>query len=161
MFRFLAFEFSRVIIDGSRDTRLEPSATETYIFRHPKSIPTQRWVSSAVISNILMVTHILILLLIYQISENHSLFQKTVHLCWCNEILQRLSIVSGVWNIFIDENHALVYGLCNSIDDYQILNEIGKGTYGYVYRGRRKSDGLIVALKKIKLYNEGQVINYR
>ena len=51
----------------------------------------------------------------------------------------------------------IVYGLCNSITDYQILNEIGKGTYGFVYKGRRKSTGEIVALKKIKLYNEGQV----
>lgn len=51
----------------------------------------------------------------------------------------------------------IVYGLCNSITDYQILNEIGKGTYGFVYKGKRKSDGEIVALKKIKLYNEGQV----
>ena len=50
-----------------------------------------------------------------------------------------------------------MYGLCRSITDYQIINEIGKGTYGYVYRARRKSDGEIVALKKIKLYNEGQV----
>ena len=56
-----------------------------------------------------------------------------------------------------DKVHPLVYGLCRSIDEYQLLIEIGKGTYGAVYKGRDKKTGQIVALKKIKLYNEGQV----
>lgn len=47
--------------------------------------------------------------------------------------------------------------LCKSIDEYQLLTEIGKGTYGAVYKGRNRKTGEIVALKKIKLYNEGQV----
>ena len=57
----------------------------------------------------------------------------------------------------MNKTKPLVYGLCRSIDEYQLLIEIGKGTYGAVYKGRDKKTGQIVALKKIKLYNEGQV----
>jgi serine/threonine protein kinase len=43
----------------------------------------------------------------------------------------------------------------NSVEAYLRLNKLGEGTYGVVYKAREKSTGKIVALKKIKLEQEG------
>eukprot|EP01053_Blabericola_migrator_P002010 Blabericola_migrator_1__2009@NODE_1548_length_4304_cov_95_805759_g590_i1_p2_GENE_NODE_1548_length_4304_cov_95_805759_g590_i1NODE_1548_length_4304_cov_95_805759_g590_i1_p2_ORF_typecomplete_len224_score39_38Pkinase/PF00069_25/2_5e39Pkinase_Tyr/PF07714_17/3e30Kdo/PF06293_14/1_6e12RIO1/PF01163_22/2_3e11WaaY/PF06176_11/7_7e09Kinaselike/PF14531_6/9_7e08Pkinase_fungal/PF17667_1/1_5e06APH/PF01636_23/0_0049Seadorna_VP7/PF07387_11/0_018Choline_kinase/PF01633_20/0_021Haspin_kinase/PF12330_8/2_7Haspin_kinas len=41
---------------------------------------------------------------------------------------------------------------CRFLEDhYETLNKISEGSYGTVFRGRRKHDGLIVALKSIKI----------
>jgi cell division cycle 2-like protein len=41
-----------------------------------------------------------------------------------------------------------------SVYEYERLNQIEEGTYGVVFRGRDKSTGDIVALKKLKLDQE-------
>jgi cell division cycle 2-like protein len=43
---------------------------------------------------------------------------------------------------------------CRNVDDFEKLNRIEEGSYGIVYRARDKSNGQIVALKKLKLENE-------
>ena len=40
---------------------------------------------------------------------------------------------------------------CRNVDDFEKLNRIEEGSYGIVYRARDKSNGQIVALKKLKL----------
>ncbi|KAK8970251.1 Cyclin-dependent kinase F-1 [Platanthera guangdongensis] len=45
-----------------------------------------------------------------------------------------------------------IYGRSDITDHYEILDRIGSGAYSDVYRGRRHSDGLIVALKEIHDY---------
>uniref|UniRef100_A0A3B4EEC4 Cell division control protein 2 homolog n=1 Tax=Pygocentrus nattereri TaxID=42514 RepID=A0A3B4EEC4_PYGNA len=40
------------------------------------------------------------------------------------------------------------------MDDYLKIEKIGEGTYGVVYKGRHKSTGQVVALKKIRLESE-------
>ena len=45
------------------------------------------------------------------------------------------------------------FGPCESIDKYQLLNNIEEGSYGKVSRARLKADGHVVALKKLKLDN--------
>uniref|UniRef100_UPI00358DF410 cyclin-dependent kinase 1-like isoform X1 n=1 Tax=Myxine glutinosa TaxID=7769 RepID=UPI00358DF410 len=44
------------------------------------------------------------------------------------------------------------------MDDYIKLEKVGEGTYGVVYKGKHKKTGSIVALKKIKIENEDEVI---
>ena len=38
-----------------------------------------------------------------------------------------------------------------SLDDYVKIEKIGEGTYGVVFKGRHKSSGEIVAMKKLRL----------
>ncbi|RWW32555.1 hypothetical protein BHE74_00028056 [Ensete ventricosum] len=45
-----------------------------------------------------------------------------------------------------------IYGRGEIIQRYEILGRIGSGAYADVYRGRRRSDGLVVALKEIHDY---------
>lgn len=45
-----------------------------------------------------------------------------------------------------------IYGRSEITDRYEILNRIGSGAYADVYLGRRRSDGLPVALKEIHDY---------
>ncbi|KAK1384608.1 hypothetical protein POM88_022343 [Heracleum sosnowskyi] len=42
---------------------------------------------------------------------------------------------------------------CRSVNEFEILKELGEGTYGVVYKGRNKKTGEIVALKKLKMDN--------
>ena len=37
-----------------------------------------------------------------------------------------------------------------SLDDYIKIEKIGEGTYGVVFKGRHKSSGEIVAMKKLR-----------
>ena len=39
----------------------------------------------------------------------------------------------------------------HSLDDYVKIEKIGEGTYGVVFKGRHKSSGEIVAMKKLRL----------
>ena len=39
----------------------------------------------------------------------------------------------------------------SSMKDYKIIKQVGKGSYGTVFKVRRKSDGLIYAIKTINL----------
>ncbi|XP_064790201.1 cyclin-dependent kinase 1-like isoform X2 [Oncorhynchus masou masou] len=41
-----------------------------------------------------------------------------------------------------------------TMDDYVKIEKIGEGTYGVVYKGRHKSTGQVVAMKKIRLESE-------
>lgn len=43
------------------------------------------------------------------------------------------------------------FGQSRSLDQYEILNSIEEGSYGYVSRARGKASGDIVALKRLKL----------
>lgn len=38
-----------------------------------------------------------------------------------------------------------------SLSHFEVLNKIGEGTYSQVYRVRRKLDGQVYALKKVKI----------
>lgn len=40
---------------------------------------------------------------------------------------------------------------CRHVDNFEKLNRIEEGSYGYVSRAREKSSGDVVALKKLKL----------
>ena len=44
----------------------------------------------------------------------------------------------------------------NLLDKYQVLDQIGEGTYGQVYRARCRASGAALALKKIRLLSESQ-----
>lgn len=46
----------------------------------------------------------------------------------------------------------------NELDNYTKIQKIGEGTYGVVYKASVKSDGSIVALKKIRLDHEDEGI---
>lgn len=43
------------------------------------------------------------------------------------------------------------FGPCGHVDQYDLLNNIEEGSYGFVSRGRRKTSGDIVALKRLKM----------
>ncbi|KAJ6799315.1 cyclin-dependent kinase F-1 [Iris pallida] len=45
-----------------------------------------------------------------------------------------------------------IYGRAEITDRYEVLDRVGSGTYSDVYRARRRSDGLPVALKEIHDY---------
>ena len=38
-----------------------------------------------------------------------------------------------------------------TLDDYVKIEKIGEGTYGVVFKGRQKTSGEIVAMKKLRL----------
>ncbi|CAH2241652.1 jg4157 [Pararge aegeria aegeria] len=40
------------------------------------------------------------------------------------------------------------------VDGFQVITQIGEGTYGQVYKARDKNTGQLVALKKVRLENE-------
>ena len=42
-----------------------------------------------------------------------------------------------------------------SIATFSIFDQIGEGTYGYVYKAKNKRDGSVVALKKLIIRKEG------
>ncbi|OXB69828.1 UNVERIFIED_CONTAM: hypothetical protein H355_013034, partial [Colinus virginianus] len=44
--------------------------------------------------------------------------------------------------------------LPTSMENYTKIEKIGEGTYGVVYKGRHKTTGQVVAMKKIRLENE-------
>lgn len=44
------------------------------------------------------------------------------------------------------------------MEDFQKIEKIGEGTYGVVYKGRNKTTGQIVAMKKIRLESEDEGI---
>lgn len=41
----------------------------------------------------------------------------------------------------------------SSMKDFKVLKQVGKGSYGVVYKVRRKSDNQIYAIKTISLSN--------
>jgi serine/threonine-protein kinase BUR1 len=43
---------------------------------------------------------------------------------------------------------------CAGIDDFDIVQKLGEGTFGVVSKARSKRSGAIVALKKILIHNE-------
>lgn len=43
---------------------------------------------------------------------------------------------------------------CSKITDYELLHKLGEGTFGEVHKARSKSNGTLVALKKIIMHNE-------
>lgn len=47
---------------------------------------------------------------------------------------------------------------CRSVDEFERLNKIDEGTYGVVFRAKDKKTGEIVALKKVKMEKEREVI---
>lgn len=46
------------------------------------------------------------------------------------------------------------FSACSSVENYEFLNNIGSGTFGVVSRGKCKTTGEIVALKRIKLMKD-------
>lgn len=47
--------------------------------------------------------------------------------------------------------HAASWAKCRSVENYDKLNDIEEGTYGWVARGTERSTGKVVALKRLKL----------
>lgn len=43
---------------------------------------------------------------------------------------------------------------CAKIDDFEIVQKLGEGTFGVVSKARSRRSGAIVALKKILIHNE-------
>lgn len=43
---------------------------------------------------------------------------------------------------------------CSGIKAYEVLDKLGEGTFGEVYKGRNKAEGSLFALKKILMHNE-------
>ncbi|EEB07935.1 CMGC/CDK/CDK9 protein kinase Cdk9 [Schizosaccharomyces japonicus yFS275] len=43
---------------------------------------------------------------------------------------------------------------CSPLSDYEILDKLGEGTFGEVYKARRHKDAQLYALKKILMHNE-------
>ncbi|KAI5283393.1 serine/threonine protein kinase, CMGC, CDC2/CDK sub, partial [Ascosphaera acerosa] len=43
---------------------------------------------------------------------------------------------------------------CTSIRQFEMLGKLGEGTFGEVYKARSRTNGSVVALKKILLHNE-------
>ncbi|KAJ6948959.1 hypothetical protein NC651_003078 [Populus alba x Populus x berolinensis] len=50
---------------------------------------------------------------------------------------------------------------CRSVDEFKRLNKINKGTYGVVYRAREKKTREIVALKRVKMEKEREVVDVK
>ena len=46
---------------------------------------------------------------------------------------------------------------CDPLNDYEILTKLGAGTYGKVYKVKKKENGSIRAMKKIAKYHLGNV----
>lgn len=44
------------------------------------------------------------------------------------------------------------------MENYQKIEKIGEGTYGIVFRAKRKDTGELVAMKKIRIENEDEGI---
>ena len=47
--------------------------------------------------------------------------------------------------------NASVSHACRSVDTYEVLEPVGAGTFGSVYRARNRATGAIVALKSLKM----------
>ncbi|RIB19909.1 kinase-like domain-containing protein [Gigaspora rosea] len=47
---------------------------------------------------------------------------------------------------------------CSSIDDYELMDKLGEGTFGEVHKGKHTKSGKIVALKRILMHNEKEGI---
>ena len=43
---------------------------------------------------------------------------------------------------------------CAKIDDYDVVQKLGEGTFGVVLKARSRRTGAVVALKKILIHNE-------
>ncbi|KIH48155.1 hypothetical protein ANCDUO_21779 [Ancylostoma duodenale] len=46
-----------------------------------------------------------------------------------------------------------------SLDEFVKLDKIGEGTYGVVYKGKHKKTNKLVAMKKIRLEGEDEVLD--
>ncbi|KAJ3331440.1 Cdc2- kinase [Blyttiomyces sp. JEL0837] len=46
------------------------------------------------------------------------------------------------------------YGACRDVDGFEKVKRVGEGTYGVVYQAKDKSNGEVVALKKIRMEQE-------
>ncbi|KAK6079379.1 serine threonine-protein kinase bur-1 [Seiridium cupressi] len=52
------------------------------------------------------------------------------------------------------QRHQSSFVGCSKITDYELLHKLGEGTFGEVHKARSKSNGTLVALKKIIMHNE-------
>lgn len=64
------------------------------------------------------------------------------------------SVIIANWNNGI----YYVVKAWTTMEDFQKIEKIGEGTYGVVYKGRNKTTGQIVAMKKIRLESEDEGI---
>ncbi|CAK1551311.1 unnamed protein product [Leptosia nina] len=55
--------------------------------------------------------------------------------------------------VVTNTHHAKDWGE-KCVDGFQVITQIGEGTYGQVYKARDKNSGQLVALKKVRLENE-------
>ncbi|XP_050684246.1 cyclin-dependent kinase 12 isoform X1 [Leptidea sinapis] len=60
---------------------------------------------------------------------------------------------SKVVPVVTPTHHAKDWGE-KCVDGFQVITQIGEGTYGQVYKARDKNTGQLVALKKVRLENE-------
>lgn len=72
--------------------------------------------------------------------------------------------MDNIWDVYGDEtprSYALKHQRPKSsfrgsskIQDYEVLNKLGEGTFGEVYRAKSRKTGRLYALKKIIMHNE-------
>ena len=57
----------------------------------------------------------------------------------------------------ITSKNVIIKKECDPLNDYEVLTKLGAGTYGQVYKVKKKENGSIRAMKKIEKYHLGNI----
>ena len=86
----------------------------------------------------------------------------TCCLFWGGNVSKRFNLLSNLQTYFALYHLTMATpmdgALVAKLDDFIRIEKIGEGTYGVVYKGKNKKTGEIVAMKKIRLESEEEVI---